>query len=86
MLDQTLKQFSFIQSPLEHQLYAKGDGDDRLLVGVYVDDLIIVGSSIRVINIFKEKMKNKFRMSDLEALSFYLGIEVRQGADGITLC
>jgi hypothetical protein len=53
---------------------------------VYVDDLIIVGSSIRVINIFKEKMKNKFRMSDLEALSFYLGIEVRQGADGITLC
>jgi hypothetical protein len=25
-------------------------------------------------------------LSDLEALSFYLGIEVRQGADGITLC
>jgi hypothetical protein len=31
-------------------------------------------------------MKAKFRMSDLGALNFYLGIEVRQGDKGITLC
>jgi hypothetical protein len=62
---------------LEHGLYARGEGDDRLLVGAYVDDLIIVGSSSRVIKGFKEQMKAKFRMSDLGALSFYLGIEVR---------
>jgi hypothetical protein len=71
---------------LEHGLYAKGEGDDRLLVGVYVDDLIIIGSSIRVINIFKDQMKDMFRMSDLGALSFDWGIEVRQGREGVTLC
>jgi hypothetical protein len=31
-------------------------------------------------------MKGEFRMSDLGALSFYLGIEVRQGTEGITQC
>jgi hypothetical protein len=71
---------------LEHGLYAKGEDNDMLLVGVYVDDLIIVGSSIRVIDTFKDQMKDKFRMIDLGALSFYLGIEVRQGTKGITLC
>jgi hypothetical protein len=85
-LNQTLRCFGFIQSPLEHGLYARGEGDDRLLVGAYVDDLIIVGSSSRVIKGFKEQMKAKFRMSDLGVLSFYLGIEVRQGEKGITLC
>jgi hypothetical protein len=53
---------------------------------VYVDDLIIVGSSAKVINDLKVQMKGKFRMSDLGTLSFYLGIEVQQGAKGITLC
>jgi hypothetical protein len=53
-LDQTLRCFGFMQSPLEHGLYARGEGDDRLLVGVYVDNLIIVGSSSRVIKGFKE--------------------------------
>jgi hypothetical protein len=34
---------------------------------------------------FKEEMKRAFWMSDLGLLSFYLGIEVRQDAGGITL-
>jgi hypothetical protein len=41
-----------------------------LLIGVYVDDLIITGSS-------KGEMKTKFQMSDLGLLSFYLEIEVQ---------
>jgi hypothetical protein len=51
-----------------------------------VDDLIIVGSSTKIINDPKVQMKGKFRMSDLGVLSFYLGIEVQQGGMGITLC
>jgi hypothetical protein len=34
---------------------------------------------------FKEQMKSTFRMSDLGLLSYYLGLEVTQGAWGITL-
>jgi hypothetical protein len=53
-------------------------------VGVYVDDLIIMEESDQELNLFKNKMK-VFRMSDLRALSYYLGIEVKQGGQGIGL-
>jgi hypothetical protein len=42
-LDITLKKLGFSESPLEHGLYARGVGNSRLLVGVYVDNLIVMG-------------------------------------------
>ena len=47
-----------------------------MLVGVYVDDLIITGNDAREIEWFKIEMKDRFEMSDLGLLTFYLGIEV----------
>jgi hypothetical protein len=61
------------------------DGNERLLLGVYVDDLIVTGTSTQVIERFKKQMQSMFAMSDLGLLSFYLGIEVKQSGDGIVL-
>ncbi|KAG8641013.1 hypothetical protein MANES_13G092690v8 [Manihot esculenta] len=57
-----------------------------MIVGVYVDDLILTGSNQLVINQFKQEMQCKFKMSDLGLLSYYLGIEVKQNQREITLC
>jgi hypothetical protein len=84
-LDSPLKKIGFCQSPLEHGLYARGKGAARILVGVYVDDLIVMGNSNSEINTFKKQMKAKFSMSDLGPLSFYLGNEVHQKKGKITL-
>ena len=56
-----------------------------MIVGVYVDDLIVTGAEQRDIDAFKEKTKSMFRMSDLGLLTYYLGIEVEQGREAITL-
>jgi hypothetical protein len=40
---------------------------------------------MEAIMLFKEQMRSMFSMSDLGLLSYYLGIEVHQGIDGITL-
>jgi hypothetical protein len=37
-------------------LYARGVGDTRLLVGVYVDDLIVLDSCSKEINSFQAQM------------------------------
>jgi hypothetical protein len=42
-LDYTLKNMDFVQSEHEHAMYRRSHGDDILLVGVYVDDLVIIG-------------------------------------------
>ncbi|XP_018511330.2 uncharacterized mitochondrial protein AtMg00810-like [Brassica rapa] len=50
---------------------------------VYVDDLLITGSKTEMIDEFKSNMSNKFEMSDLGLLTYYLGIEVVQSNEGI---
>lgn len=83
-LDASLKLLGFTRSECEHGLYTRGAATSRLVVGIYVDDLIIAGESSEQITVFKTEMK-LFRMSDLGLLSFYLGIEVKQGQKGIVL-
>lgn len=52
---------------------------------VYVDDLLVTGTSVHSINRFKKEMGTKFEMSDLGKLAYYLGIEVCQSKEGIAL-
>jgi hypothetical protein len=75
----------FGQSPHEVAIYWRGNGGNTLLVGVYVDDLVITNTKDAKVAAFKEEMKATFQMSDLRLLSFYLGIEVHQGDSGIML-
>jgi hypothetical protein len=58
-VDSTLKDLGFVQSPLEHGLYARGAGSRRLLVGIYVADLIIIGGSSIEISKFKKQMRRE---------------------------
>nr|GEW64048.1 ribonuclease H-like domain, reverse transcriptase, RNA-dependent DNA polymerase [Tanacetum cinerariifolium] len=59
--------------------------DSALLIGVYVDDLIITDTPKKEIDKFKAQMEEKIEMSDLELLAFYLGIEVIQTDGDISI-
>ena len=66
-------------------MYVRGNGTERLIVGIYVDDLIITEGDARAVSKFKTQMMSTFRVSDLRLLSYYLDLEVSQGAADITL-
>ena len=53
-LDESLSALGFTRSPLEHAVYRRGNAHSYLLVGVYVDDLIITGTDATDIASFKE--------------------------------
>lgn len=57
-----------------------------LLVCIYVDDLICMGTYIVMIEDFKQNMKKVFEMSDLGLMSYFLGLEVKQDQSGIHVC
>ncbi|GJY17673.1 zinc finger, CCHC-type containing protein [Tanacetum coccineum] len=84
-LDQTLKSLDFKKCNLEQAVYTKRSKTSTLIVGVYVDDLIITGTPRKEIDLFKSQMKDKFEMSDLGLLAYYLGIEVTQTGGEITI-
>jgi hypothetical protein len=68
-----------------HTIYVRWNGNVQLVVGVYIDDLITTGLDRDNIRSFKEEMAAAFKMSDLGLLHYYLGIEVKQSASGISL-
>nr|GEZ09260.1 ribonuclease H-like domain, reverse transcriptase, RNA-dependent DNA polymerase [Tanacetum cinerariifolium] len=68
----------FKKCALEQAIYTKTSKDSTLLIGVYVDDLIITSTPKKEIDKFKAQMEEKFEMSDLGLLAYYIGIEVTQ--------
>nr|GFB40266.1 ribonuclease H-like domain, reverse transcriptase, RNA-dependent DNA polymerase [Tanacetum cinerariifolium] len=75
-LDQTLKSLDFKKCNLEQAVYTKRSKTSTLIVGVYVDDLIITGTPRKELEVFKSHMEDKVEMSDLGLLAYYLGIEI----------
>lgn len=66
-------------------MYTKSTDKNIIILGVYVDDLLVSGSDKEEIEEFKIQMNRQFEMSNLGLLSFYLGIEVHQGGLFTTL-
>ena len=69
----------------EQVVYTRGESSDAVILGVYVDDLIVTGGNPSKIKAFKEEMMTEFEMTYLGLLSYYLGIEVDQNEDYITV-
>ena len=77
-MNRCLLKLGFIKCPFEHVVYTRREGNECLIVGVYVDDLLITGTSVSNIFKLKGEMSREFDMSDLGKLSYYLGLEVDQ--------
>ena len=84
-LDRVLKEMEFTKCTKEPAVYQKKQKGELLIIAIYVDDLFVTGTSLNVIKQFKDDMSRRFEMSDLGKLTYYLGIEVTQGADGIRI-
>jgi hypothetical protein len=84
-LDDTLLSLYFQRTPSEHAIYVRRNNNMQLVVGVYVDDLIITGLDHDDMTSFKEEMAAAFKMSDLGLLHYYRSIELKQSASGILL-
>ena len=69
----------FQRSENDPTLYFKKKENDILIICIYVDDIIYMGSSQYLIDGFKLSMISKFDMIDLGVLHYFLGLEVYQG-------
>ena len=82
-LSQYLLNNGFCRGTIDKTLFIKKDKKDILLVQVYVDD-IIFGSTNKVLcEGFEKLMHNRFEMSSMGELTFFLGLQVKQKPDGI---
>nr|GFC46322.1 putative ribonuclease H-like domain-containing protein [Tanacetum cinerariifolium] len=68
---------------IDQTLFIKKQKGDILLVQIYVDDIIFGVTNKDLSKSFEELMKDKFQMSSMRELTFFLGLQVKQKEDGI---
>ncbi|GJX79863.1 putative ribonuclease H-like domain-containing protein [Tanacetum coccineum] len=73
----------FHRGQIDKTLFIRRHKDDILLVQVYVDDIIFGSTKKEMSTEFEKLMHDKFQMSSIRELSFFLGLQVKQKNDGI---
>lgn len=80
-----LLKLGFKRTSSDHSLFVHSNG---IIVGVFVDDLLIAGPYITDISDLKKELMSLFDIIDIGPCRHYLGMEVIRGrqARTITLC
>nr|GEV28872.1 putative ribonuclease H-like domain-containing protein [Tanacetum cinerariifolium] len=68
---------------IDKTLFIKKDKKDIMLVQVYMDDINFSSTKKSWCDEFEVLMKNRFQMSSMGKLTFFLGLQVKQKEDGI---
>jgi hypothetical protein len=72
----------FEMSKVDKTLFLLRQGDDILIVQVYMDDIVFGGSSHSLVARFAEDMSKEFEMSMMGELQFFLGLQIKQAKEG----
>ena len=61
----------------DHCVYFKRlDDGSYIILSLYIDDMLVVGSNMLEINVLKRKLANSFAMKDLGATKQILGMRI----------
>ncbi|XP_039136403.1 uncharacterized mitochondrial protein AtMg00810-like [Dioscorea cayenensis subsp. rotundata] len=78
-IDDYFGSLGFQRSSCEPTGYRRGDEiKGLLLLCLYVDDILYMGSSTQMMEEFRDNMMVKFEMTDLGPLRYFLGLEIQQ--------
>nr|GEW23841.1 hypothetical protein [Tanacetum cinerariifolium] len=76
---------SFQRGKIDQTLFIKKQKGDILLVQIYVDDIIFASTNKELCKAFEKLMNDKFQMSSMGELTFFLGLQVKKKNNGILI-
>jgi hypothetical protein len=71
-----LQDKGFKKGIVDNNLYIKSEGDNLLVVLVYVDDIIFSCTNESSVQWFANSMQTEFEMSMIREMSYFLGLQV----------
>ena len=77
--------FGFQNSRADTSLFFHHTATDLLIILIYVDDILITGSSTTQVFSFIKHLNNTFALHDLGNLNYFLGVEVTSQSDSLHL-
>ena len=81
-LDRTLTSVGFVTNEADKCVYYHYGGGEGVILCLYVDDILIFGTSLEVIKEVKDFLSQKFEMKDLGEADVILNIKLIKGENG----
>ena len=74
--DEVIKGFGFVQNVEEFCVYKKTSGSLVAFLVLYVDDILLIGNDVKLLESVKEYLNSQFSMKDLGEATYILGIKI----------
>jgi hypothetical protein len=76
--DEVVKEFGFIKNIEEPCVYKKVSGSAFVFLVLYVDDILLIGNDIPMMEVVKSLLRKSFSMKDLGEATYILGIKIHR--------
>ncbi|GJX10745.1 retrotransposon protein, putative, ty1-copia subclass [Tanacetum coccineum] len=76
--DVEIKKIGFIQNPDEPCVYLKASGSNVVFLILYVDDILLMGNNVTLLQEVKSWLCTCFSMKDLGEAAYIIGIKIRR--------
>ncbi|KAG7552374.1 Zinc finger CCHC-type [Arabidopsis thaliana x Arabidopsis arenosa] len=83
--DNTMRSYGFKINECDKCVYIKETKKDTIIVCLYVDDMLIMGTSRDIINTTKKMLSDNFEMKDMGLADVILGIRIKREPNGYSL-
>lgn len=82
-LSTALLSFRFTQSKVDYSLFTMQQDGSFIAILIYVDDMIITGNDMKLIQKMKHLLSSQFHMKELGELRYFLGLEIARSKQGL---
>jgi hypothetical protein len=84
-MDSYFLSHDFVRCKSNSNLYMLRTIESVMILVLYVDDLLIIGSSTSAIGLVKDILHDRFSMMSMGPLHFFLGLDISQDASSIKI-
>jgi hypothetical protein len=71
-----IKGFGLVQNKEESCIYKKMSGSSVAFLVLYIDDILLMGNDVKLLNGMKEYLNSQFSIKDLGEAAYVLGIKI----------
>ncbi|GKB30367.1 retrovirus-related pol polyprotein from transposon TNT 1-94 [Tanacetum coccineum] len=80
-----LTEHKFVRGKIDNTLFVYKTQTDVILVQIYVDDIIFGSTSTKLCKQFAKLMTQRYEMSMMGVLTYFLGFQIKQSKRGISI-
>ena len=84
-IDPVLVEIGFVPLKSDTCVYVYNRDGVKIILTLYVDDLLLTGNNEDAISMVKSKLTQRFKMTDMGEASLVLGIEIKRNRELGTL-